>query len=963
MKIMATTLLSSMLPFLAGTAPAWAAIAKDAVVSTSRSGSGTSITSPRFSTASVNQLLLAFVATGATSAGVTVTGVTGAGLTWVFVSRTNVQMGTSEIWRAFAPTTLSVVTVKATMSQSVAASITVVSFSGVDTSGTHGSGAVGATGSGNANPGAPTATLVTTRSNSWVFGVGNDWDRATSRTIGTNQKMVRQYLASVGNTYWVQGQSAPTVALGTRVIINDIAPAGHRYNLSIVEVLPAAVNHAPVVSAGSDQTITLPTNSVTLTGTAADDGLPAPPGALTDAWSLVSGPGTVVFSAPSALTTLATFDAAGTYTLRLTVSDSALATAADVHVTIIPIRTVVTISPKQGGLAIAQPLAVTATVQNDVGNAGVTWSASGNGCSGPACGSFTSATTTSATYVASSTAGIYAVTATSVADVTVSASATVGVTDLPGVLTYHNNLSRDGTNTREYVLTPSAVTAATFGKLFSCQVDGAIYAQPLWVPRVTVGGSQRNVVVVATQHDSVYVFDADASPCVLLWHANLIDAAHGGSSGEAPVPSGIGGLVGAGYGDISPEVGVTGTPVVDAATNKVYVLSKSAGGSHTFFQRLHGLDLSTGSETVPPQSIDSSIVVAGTGDGSVNGQIPFDPGNEHQRPGLVLSNGVVYVSWASHEDHDPYHGWVIGFNASTLAPVANAVFNTTPNHTGPASYSRGGIWMGGGAPAVDTSGNLYLITGNGTFDANAGGSNYGDSVVKLSTTSGLTATDYFTPSTQATLDANDTDFGSGGAAILVDQPTGPVSHLLIVGGKDGNLFLLNRDAMGHFNSSSNAVLQTINQVNSIFATPVFWQNGLYVAGENGVLKQFIFNPSTGSFNGVPSSQSVNTYRFPGATPSLSSKGATDGIIWALDNSQYCTPQSTGCGPAILHAYDATNLSSELWNSSQAAGQRDQAGRAVKFTVPTVVNGKVYVGTRGNDTTVLGELEVYGLLPR
>jgi hypothetical protein len=343
--------------------------------------------------------------------------------------------------------------------------------------------------------------------------------------------------------------------------------------------------------------------------------------------------------------------------------------------------------------------------------------------------------------------------------------------------------------------------------------------------------------------------------------------------------------------------------------------------------------------------------------------LAFDPRNEHQRPGLVLSNGVVYVGWASHEDHDPYHGWVIGFNASGLAPVSNAVFNTTPNIAGAGTYSRGGIWMGGGAPAIDSGGNMYFITGNGTFTANTGGSNYGDSVVKLSTANGLAVIDYFTPSTQASLDANDTDFGSGGTAVLVDQPTGPVAHLLIGGGKDGNLFLLNRDAMGHFNSSGNAVIQTISESYSIFATPVFWQNSLYIAGEKGALSQYVFNPATGRFGGAQSTQSSTTYPFPGATPSLSSNGTINGIVWALDNSQYCTTQSPGCGPAVLHAHDATNLAVELWNSSQAPGQRDQAGRAVKFVVPTVANGKVYVGTRGNDSTVLGELDVYGLLPR
>lgn len=605
-------------------------------------------------------------------------------------------------------------------------------------------------------------------------------------------------------------------------------------------------------------------------------------------------------------------------------------------------------------------MGLVATVQNDLGSAGVTWNASGAGCSGTACGTFVNVTATSATYVAPLAAGIYAVTATSVADASKGAAATLAVTDLQGVFTYHNDVSRDGANTQEYALTPSLLTPTTFGKLFSCAADGAIYAQPLWIPHVTINGAVHNVVVVATQHDSAYAFDADANPCTVLWHVNLLDAAHGGTAGETPVPSGAtAGLVGSGYGDISPEAGVTGTPVIDPGSNTVYVVSKSVNASTQFFQRLHALDLTTGAERLTPQSIDSSISVPGTGDGSVNGRVAFDPRNQNQRPGLVLSGGIVYVSWSSHEDRDPYHGWVIGFSAATLAPVPNAVFNTTPNRVGTLSYSRGGIWMGGGAPAVDASGNLYFITGNGTFDANTGGSNYGDSVVKLGTAGGLAVSDYFTPLDEASLDANDTDFGSGAAAILVDQPAAPVPHLLIGGGKEGNLFLLNRDNLGKFNSTANKVVQTVNLSNSIFATPVFWQNNLFVAGV-GPLKQFAFNPATGTFNGAPSSQSATSYGFPGATPSLSSAGALNGIVWALDNSQYCTPQSPGCGPAVLHAYDATNLAKELWNSAQLAA--NQAGRAVKFTVPTVANGKVYVGTRGNDATVLGELEVYGLLP-
>ena len=652
-----------------------------------------------------------------------------------------------------------------------------------------------------------------------------------------------------------------------------------------------------------------------------------------------------------------------TVTLTATsVSNTARSASATITVTGSSAARSVTISPKRAGLTITQSLPVTATVQNDAGAAGVTWSASGPACSGTTCGTFARVTSSSATYVAPNTAGIYSISAISVADVTKRASISIGVTDLTGVLTYHNNLSRDGTNIHEFALTTSNVNTATFGKLYSCQADGAIYAQPLWVPNLTVAGASHNVIIVATQHESLYAFDADATPCTTLWHVNLVDSAHGGSSGETSVPSGgAGALVGSGYGDISPEVGITGTPVIDATSNTIYVVSKSVNASTQFFQRLHAIDLTTGAERVAPHSIDSSISVPGTGAGSIAGRVAFDPRNESQRAGLVLSNGVVYVAWASHEDRDPYHGWVMGFNASTLALVANGVFNSTPNQVGTLSYSRGGIWMGGGAPAVDAAGNLFFITGNGTFDANTGGSNYGDSVVRLSTAGGLSVADYFTPLDQASLDANDTDFGSGAATILVDQPAGPVTHLVIGGGKQGNLFLLNRDSMGKFSSSTNNVMETVNLGNAIFATPVFWQNNLYVAGV-GTLKQFAFNTSTGKFNGAPFSQSSTSYRFPGATPSASSNGATNGLIWALDNGLYCSPQSPGCGATVLHAYDATNLATELWNSSQAAANRDLAGHAVKFTVPTVANGKVYVGTRGNDSSVLGELEVYGLLP-
>jgi chitodextrinase len=617
---------------------------------------------------------------------------------------------------------------------------------------------------------------------------------------------------------------------------------------------------------------------------------------------------------------------------------------------------VVSISPKRAGLTVTQSLVVIATVQNDVGGAGVAWSG----------GAFTPQNPTTATFTAPNVAGVYTLTATSVVDPSKSSSITVGVTDLAGVTTYHNDLSRDGVNSQEYALTTANVHTATFGKLFSCTVDGAIYAQPLWLANLSVGGARHNVIFVATQHGSVYAFDADTSPCTTLWHVNLLDATHGGTPGETSVPSGPpGNLVGNGFGDITPEASVTSTPVMDRATNTLYVVSKSVvpGSSPlSFFQRLHGLDVTTGLERLHgnlPVTISASV--SGTGDGSVGGIVSFDPQNENQRAGLALVNNTVYIAWASHEDKEPYHGWVMGYDETSL--IQTGVFNQSPNGR------QGGIWMAGGAPAVDASGNLFLITGNGSWD---GVNNFGDSLLKLNPSLGLA--DWFTPKDQATLDTNDSDFGAGGATILVDQPSGPVPHLVIGGGKAGSgnageLYLLNRDALGHFSNTNANVIQEFPVGGGMYSTPAFWQNTLYVAGQNGPLIAFALNPSTGKFDTAsPVRSNPASFAFPGASPSVSSSGAGNGIVWAIDSSNYCTPFSQGCGPALLHAFDATNISAtELWNSAQAAGNRDTAGFAVKFSVPTVANGKVYVGTRGNDkgssaTSRPGELDVYGLLP-
>ncbi len=637
----------------------------------------------------------------------------------------------------------------------------------------------------------------------------------------------------------------------------------------------------------------------------------------------------------------------------------------------------VSVSPKRAAVAVSsQTQQFNATVTGII-DTSVTWSVDG------ATGGSATVGTISASglYTPPGIAGTHSITATSVSTPTLSATASVAVTDLAGVFTYHNDLSRDGANLQEYGLSAATVTGPTFGKLFSCAVDGAIYAQPLWVPGLSIGGGIHNVIFVATAHDSLYAFDADASPCVTFWKANLLDPLYGGLAGETPV---VWNDAGNCFGDVYPEVGVTGTPVIDPATNTIYVVSASeivsgmpgscSGTLGTFNHRLHAVDLITGSEKLgAPVTIAAQVV--GTGDGSSGGMVSFNSQLHHQRSGLALSNGVVYVAFAAHEDATPYHGWVLGYDTANLQ-LQVSVFNTTPNGIGGAD---GGIWAGGGAPAVDGVGDVYVSTGNGVFDEGPGMSlehDYGDSVLRLSPVAGntpnganLQLAGWFTPFDELTLEQNDTDLGSGAAVLLPDQTLGPVPHLLVELGKDGVIYLMDRDNMGQFQASSNnQIVQYFTATGGGFwGTPAFWQNSLYFAGDGDVLKQFSFDPVAGTFNTSPASQSGHAFPFPDASPSVSSQAASNGIVWAVDASLYgyasgsggtnCyqVPVPASCsGPAVLHAYSATNLATEYWNSSQA-GNRDQAGNAVKFVVPTIANGKVYVGTRA-------EVDVYGLLP-
>jgi hypothetical protein len=601
----------------------------------------------------------------------------------------------------------------------------------------------------------------------------------------------------------------------------------------------------------------------------------------------------------------------------------------------------VAITPAAYGITISQSVTLNATVENDSTGDGVTWSVSGSSCSGNACGTLTAATSTSVKYTAPTIGGVYVVTATSVANVTKSAAAAIGVTDLAGVYTYRNDGTRTSINSHEFLLTPSNVNTSSFGKLFSCALDESVYAQPLWIANVSIGGGTHNIVIVVTQNDSVYAFDADngsGTTCTQYWKASLLTSAYGAGSGATPIPPADTGETG----DIPTEIGITSTPVIDPTTNYLYVVSNTKE-SGQYYQRLHRLILASGAETSGAPVVLAASVT-GTGEGSSGSSLPYMPLHQNQRPGLALVNGIVYMASGSHGDNEPWHGWILGYNASTLA--FSTAYCTTPNSFG------GGIWMSGSAPVFDSSNNLFVISSNGTYN---GTTEFADSFLKLSTTSGLALSDWFTPDDQANLGANNIDLGQGGAVTLMNTVSGPYPHLVIGGGKEGIVYLVNRDNMGHYNSANNngAVQSWSLGGNMIAASGTFWQNTFYIGAASSPLQAYAFNTTTGLFTTSPSSQSNVSVAFPGLTPVISAAGTSNAILWTVDSSSSGT-NGAPTGPAVLYAFDPNNLANEFWDSTQAASNRDQAGNAVKFVVPTVANGKVYVGA-------VQSLTVYGLL--
>ena len=519
------------------------------------------------------------------------------------------------------------------------------------------------------------------------------------------------------------------------------------------------------------------------------------------------------------------------------------------------------------------------------------------------------------------------------------------------VLTQHNDIGRTGQNTSETILTTSNVNVSQFGRLFTLPVKGQIYAQPLYVPNVTINGALHNLLIVVTEREFVYAFDAD-QPGAALWQASMVDVAHGAAKNEhALLSSNTTGCT-----DMQPYIGITSTPVIDPNSGTIYVEAKSQKGSN-FFHRLHALDLTTGNEKAPGPVVISATV-SGTGDGSQGGMLTFDDLRQLNRPGLLLLNGSIYLAYASHCDSGPYHGWMFAYDAATFAQ--QSVFVTTPNG------GLGGFWMAGSGVAADAGNSIYISSGNGSFDTqHVPATELGDTIIKFGTTSGdLSLLDYFTPSDQACLSNEDADLGSGGVLVLPDQP-GTYPHILVAAGKEGAIYVVNRDQMTagnqHYegrNSCQTDDPQILEEsasgaIGGMWAMPAYWNSTLYFWGAGDNLK------SIPLVNGLPDFTHITAnspaIQFPGATPSISSNGNTVGsaILWAIDSSNYGSP-GPGPGPAVLHAFDATNISKELWNSTQAKHNRDRAGNAVKFSVPTIVNGKVYIGT----STVV---DVYGLL--
>ncbi len=636
-------------------------------------------------------------------------------------------------------------------------------------------------------------------------------------------------------------------------------------------------------------------------------------------------------------TTPATTSADNGATFDVIVSNSAgnkTSTTATLTVNTVPVAPTITAQPANQTVTVGQTatFSVTAT-----GTAPLSyqWQKNNGDISGATAASYTTPATVSGDngakfdVIVSNTAGSQTST---MANLTVNAVA-VSTID---VITYHYDNLRTGQNLNETILTPANVNSTKFGKLGAFTVDGRVDAQPLYLSAVAIPSvGTKNVLYVATEHGSVYAFDADSvngNTSAFLWKTAVLGSGETSSDDR-------------GCGQVSPEIGVTATPVIDrtrGAHGAIYVVAMSKDANGNYFHRLHALDLTTGAELFGGPTLVQATY-PGTGDNSSNGNVVFDAKQYKERPGLLQIGGTIYTTWSSHCDAGPYTSWVMSYDANTLSQTS--VLNLVPNG------SEGGIWMAGTAPGADASGNIYFMVGNGDFGTtlNASGfpanANCGQCYVRLSSSAPMKLLDYFTPSNTVSESNSDTDFGSGGPLLLPDlvDGNGTTRHLAVGSGKDSIIYVVDRDNMGKFNSTTDNIYQQISgQIGGVWSKPSYFNNTVYYGAVGDHLKSFPI--TSAKLSATPATQSSNSFAYPGTTPSISANGTSNGIVWAVENG------STG----VLHAYNATNLTSELYNSNQAANNRDHFSDN-KFVTPMVANGKVYVGTPNS-------VVVFGLLP-
>ncbi len=497
------------------------------------------------------------------------------------------------------------------------------------------------------------------------------------------------------------------------------------------------------------------------------------------------------------------------------------------------------------------------------------------------------------------------------------------------MLTYHNNISRNGLDNKETTLTLTNVNSASFGKLFTVVADGLVDAEPLYVSAVTIGGVSHNLLVVASEHDSVYGYDADTG--AKLWQITTLKAGETTSDDR-------------GCSQVTPEIGITSTPVVvrpKTGNPVIYVVAMSKDSSGNYHQRLHALDATSGAE-LHNGPVDIAAQYPGTGDNSSGGYVIFDPAQYKERAGLLVMGTTIYLAWASHCDYRPYTGWIMGYNINTLAQTT--VLNVTPNG------NEGAIWGSGAGMAADGSGNIILLDANGVFDSTLNSSgfpsegDYGNAFLKVTTKGGLAVGDYFEMDNESQENGSDTDLGSGGTLLVSEKDsTGKTWQLAVGAGKDSNLYVVDRTNMGKFNSSSNNIYQELSGAlpGGVWSMPAAFNGNIYYGPVGSPLLRFQFKNA--KLLTAVVAKSSNSFGYPGTTPSVSANGGKNAIVWATENTN----------PAVLHAYNATTLV-EIYNTNQAANGRDQFGNGNKYITPMIANGKVYVGT----TTGVG---VFGLL--